>query len=842
MGTLINRSAKEAPMLPISSQQTRHTDIPAAESRRSSTSHGGTPRTHSVVNLGSTAAERYLFPTEQTAMTHVWMDASNYERSIARLEENERAALRTWSAVDTEPELNDRQYSDNTPTIEQSINYEINQTLSQGIPLNSEEAKFIASMDSALQKLPTTHGDALRVCEYSRNHPHPWGTKIKIGDIVTNFPLYMSASQTTDYAKQTLDGILTNPNHTDTMCIYKINMEIGAPPIFRGALTHSNENEILFPRDSCFRVDAISIAQPLSATDDLFKNRVAVVLTQVHRQEIAKNVYSGNPTYITTDVATLSLNYSLPHYQDTIRNSIISMHNLDKTMLPPVGSSSTKEATPAAPGVSAVADLKEVLLRAWNPEEIMELGQALRHSALTRDQIFQFLVSDDSNCNSSLFSALTALYPDAMAELRSTARKLGLTTEQIDYTLGCASMPHPKASTPSHAARILAELISVACIDPQRAAQLIKLENSDGEKVGNQIARLTEQGAATSLAGAYISLVKFLYEQKALDHLDAISILLPPKPHDKFKWLSHAITGAAWRSEPTSRLAALLVQLSKNNEIAASEIAFRLSLNQSGYSFKHTHLSLPADFYKLAKRAHQKNENMTALQLLHKGGLIPSNRELSKIAQTLTPTATPQFDESVGYLLATTLNKHIPEVILTEKVKNFEIKDMNRIKESTMAKLKEQATIDKEANQNAMTDATTSLLNLISQNENISRTNRSRKIDNYEQNVQRKKFKQASTSISEAHAPTAGPDIENQHLAASGEGHSSGISKHHSLPVSTPSSSIPSVEELEQWLNRVRMPDIPSERELSERFLRLREDRIPTQHIRKELAPPLKKD
>jgi len=826
-------------MLPIKYQQTHYTGIPQFQSRRPSISHGETQRTYSIVNMGSSAAEPYLFPNDDTVMRHVEIDATDYERSVSRLTQDERTAIRTWAAIDTETEHNERQYSDQIPIIEKSINYELNRALLDGFPIDRKTAKFVASLDSALQKLPHVRDDALCASEYSRYHPHPWGTKITIGDIVSSFPCYMSASHTTDYVQEALNGSLRDPHHTDTICIYKISTEIGAPPLMRGAVTYSHENEILFPRNSCFRVDAISIAQPIPDTSDLFKNRIAISLTQVHPQAIAKNIHSGNNIYITTDITKPPFNYSLYHYQDMMRESMMLMHNLDKTET--ISEKSIDQGgklASSAPG-TATCSLKDAFARIWSPDEINDFGKALQDSALSRDQIFQFLVSDDSECTSTLFSALHALHPAAMDEFRRTLQELDLSSDQIDYALGCHSAPQQKSPTASYAARTLAELISVACIDPQRAAHLFKSKNLDGEQIGNQIARVIEQEANPSLAGAYISLAKFLYKEKALDHRDIISALLPSKTHEKQKWLSHAIAGAAWHSEATSSLASLLSEFSKAHEDAASEIAFRLSLEQSGYSFKHTHHSLPADFYKLAKRAHQKQENIPAIYLLHIDGLIPRHRELSKVIKGPTSSYEPQPYEPVESLLSKTLNKIVPETIVTEKSKNIEIMDINTIKQSTLEKLRRQTAIKKEANKKRTADSIASALNHISRGDDVHQLTRARKIQHYESETQSKKIKQTDLTIFEVAPSTSNNEFDT---AASGEAHSSGISQHHFPLKERQSPSAPSIEELEQRFNRLRQRDTPSERELAERLLRLREDRAFTKDIQKDLEPPLKRD
>ncbi|VWD18718.1 hypothetical protein [Burkholderia contaminans] len=811
-------------MLPISTRPTHH-ELPSTSTtewrfHQVTIVNENTACSYKIKTIGNEATERYLFPSEQALMPPAVIDATVFERSITSLNKNELASLRAWAAVDTDMEPNEYQYSDNSPTIINSKNSDINRALSDNAPLPPEISELVSAMDRALVKLPTICGDAIRVTEHSEKSPHPWGTHIHIGDVVSNFPCYMSASQSVKYAKDTLNGSLSQGD-TDTVCIYKIDCSVGTTPILRGALTYANDDEVLFPRNACFRVDGISVAVPQRTSNskkDFVPTRVSVLLTQIPSQRYAKNAFTGNPTHVDQDLGMITSN-PLPYYQSLIRSSITNINYIadpdDRTFN------------------------LETALAHWNGEEILKLAQTLEESGKTPDQIFNFLAPDDDEPTSAIFSALDSVYPEAMAHFRTKLQKLGLDADQIDYAIGTRPTSNITQLTLKQATRILAEMPAIACLSPKKAADFIRSTNSNGEHIGSHISKLIENGAPHMLADIYINLLKTLYENGAIGSSEAISLLLPRKNHDNISALSHALTGSAWNSDTTTRLILLLARLSEANMADPAKIVAHLSLAQSGYSFKNTHLSLPADFYKLAKRAQIKNENHLAISILRNSNLIPKDRDLNKFRDKSDSSNIPTFDKSTESILSRALNKTIPEVVLNRKLIDRENTKLNQAKASLVDRLNQQRLLDKEVARERETQALENLEKFLTHTHTAFQASRTQKEEIYAHPHQIKRFKTndplpSNLSATSPHENPSTTSPTTDQVASS--------SLQNPEPSPTSGSRIPSTGELEQRLSRLKWGHVPTERELSERLLRLRADRVFTPHAPTELQPPLKKD
>lgn len=186
--------------------------------------------------------------------------------------------------------------------------------------------------------------------------------------------------------------------------------------------------------------------------------------------------------------------------------------------------------------------------------------------------------------------------------------------------------------SPEQTLKAVTELASVATVSPVVAAMAIRPENGSKGHPGSQLAAIVAGGGMAPLAGAWISLLQLLYENKHLSAKEVTSALLPQKKQDRVKSLAHAIAGAAWRSEAATRLCALLSEVGDSDEKSRQEIIARLSLEQPGYGFRQLKLDLPADFYKRAKNADKFSRNDAAKTQLKEGRLIPQNRELYGMA------------------------------------------------------------------------------------------------------------------------------------------------------------------------------------------------------------------
>lgn len=105
--------------------------------------------------------------------------------------------------------------------------------------------------------------------------------------------------------------------------------------------------------------------------------------------------------------------------------------------------------------------------------------------------------------------------------------------------------------------------------------------------------------------------------------------MLPHCVHDKSYSVAHALAGAAWNSEATTKLCALLSEVAGNDQDLHQDIVKRLSLKQPGYGFRQRQLDLPADFYKRAKQADSFGQNEAAKMQLKQNRLIPEKGSYS---------------------------------------------------------------------------------------------------------------------------------------------------------------------------------------------------------------------
>ncbi|HEI6739236.1 TPA: hypothetical protein SJ142_003795 [Yersinia enterocolitica] len=222
------------------------------------------------------------------------IDKAEYEVAFSHLSNNEKLAVRRWTMTEVDTGF----YSDGEPALEHRgftpCNYDLNRKLYRNEPLSHSEKEFVKDLNSALAKLPRVMGDFLRLSEYSTNPTsNPWinGT-IEVGDIVTNTPAFMSASNDWSYAEDTIQFSDISED-TNTYAIFKfVNSEQFTPLLEGTASLAIAENEHLASIGSTFRVLGISHAKPIKEHSDL-KIRVGVLLEDAFEQRNAKNIHTG---------------------------------------------------------------------------------------------------------------------------------------------------------------------------------------------------------------------------------------------------------------------------------------------------------------------------------------------------------------------------------------------------------------------------------------------------------------------------------------------------------------------------------------------------------------------
>jgi hypothetical protein len=220
------------------------------------------------------AARRMLDPSqwqsnvETLASNRVYMEA--YRQAFVELTYREQRALWNWSAAG-----GDKPYHFGAQPVEDGINFELNDALARG-DLDWRNEPLLADtyfgLQTALPRLPATPQPAtlLRVADVPASYRH----RLAVGDIVTNAPLFMSASSRSEYAEMSIaeqgaaNGDIAD-EHRSMLAFYSIK-SLSAKPLVRdisAPSTVDHEAEYLFGIDSRFRVDAISIAEDLQGTE-----------------------------------------------------------------------------------------------------------------------------------------------------------------------------------------------------------------------------------------------------------------------------------------------------------------------------------------------------------------------------------------------------------------------------------------------------------------------------------------------------------------------------------------------------------------------------------------------
>lgn len=243
---------------------------------------------------GFSGCEHLLFPENRIRLASAG-DRPQYVERFEALAAEEKMALRRWTATDAD---HGRYFDDGTLNLEDqgvsSINFELNRKLYRGETLGTDEQGMVGRLSSALRQLPPATGECLRVTEYACRRSQPWGNTIRVGDWVTCFPCFMSASTRDRYATTTVEGLVTTTPEPEALAFIRIGHLATAVPLLKGIASLTEEAEVLFPRDASFMVRGISIAEPMG---NLFPRlRIGVQLEQIRSPPpVLKNLHSGQP-------------------------------------------------------------------------------------------------------------------------------------------------------------------------------------------------------------------------------------------------------------------------------------------------------------------------------------------------------------------------------------------------------------------------------------------------------------------------------------------------------------------------------------------------------------------
>ncbi len=263
---------------------------------------GDAPNTVHISTYGDESSEMALFPEYGIPLHQTPIDRGQYEQAFDALPANEKLAVRVWTLMEDDT----MSYNDGCPNLTLlgllPINTGMNEQLRRNVPLDywsqQEKIMYQSLLNAFNCDIPTQHGSYLRAAEYKIGQYIPWADTISPGDIVTNYPAFMSVSAQDTYARlfvmQVMEDAIGNREHIQALIFYKIENARQCMPLLYGiASTSEMENEYLYHPKSFFRVKGISTCYAIEG-DMEPGMRIAVVLEELeHHVASAKNLFSG---------------------------------------------------------------------------------------------------------------------------------------------------------------------------------------------------------------------------------------------------------------------------------------------------------------------------------------------------------------------------------------------------------------------------------------------------------------------------------------------------------------------------------------------------------------------
>ncbi|EDT03018.1 hypothetical protein BamIOP4010DRAFT_3466 [Burkholderia ambifaria IOP40-10] len=243
--------------------------------------------------FGDFRARLALFPEDiDDLLKQPDIDATEYEKRFAELTDGQQLAVRAWTAIGGERK---KVYSDGTPNMDargiELFNYQLNEKLSDRGYLDPDQATKARNLNAALARLDALPGTYLRVDEYADWGVCPWNSDIKVGDVVTNFPRFMSVAMDKRYSTDAIFGLVDPDTHV--LAFYLVDRAKTPVPLLEGAASLVPEHEALFRPDTFFRVKGIATANA-SSLETHAQVRVGVLLEEVSApDDRAKNIHTG---------------------------------------------------------------------------------------------------------------------------------------------------------------------------------------------------------------------------------------------------------------------------------------------------------------------------------------------------------------------------------------------------------------------------------------------------------------------------------------------------------------------------------------------------------------------
>lgn len=247
-------------------------------------------------------------------LTHLIMDPASwkgatmtrayrheYFRRFTALSADQKEALRGWSYVPKQKDYRNYPRKRSWPAGKSNINFMLNQSLSCGYP-SPGMLRIAHHLSSAIKALPSVPDSQslLRVVDISEDNI----SLFRAGDVVSNYPAFMSASSKGKLANIALSqGWLFDPSWraraNSAIAIYHITGDKSRPLINRLTTQIDMEGEYLFDQRSVFKIEAITrlfLTSPVRSFKQIYFIKLVEIPGEGPRW--VKNIFTANDILI----------------------------------------------------------------------------------------------------------------------------------------------------------------------------------------------------------------------------------------------------------------------------------------------------------------------------------------------------------------------------------------------------------------------------------------------------------------------------------------------------------------------------------------------------------------
>lgn len=229
---------------------------------------GQADSTHfNIILDGAPECRRLLLPEDGILLEQNPFNANSFKFACQTLPSRERQAIEKWNKGEFPDDIRHH-----------GLVPETRHCMHAPYPHPAEWASM-RDLSSALRRLPALPGEYLRVETYPDAGTVPWGKTIQVGDIVSGYPGFLSASSRDDHAKRVvLELARQTCPYAIAFCKFTASTE--GVPIEPLPTSPADATTVLFPRYARFLVNSIVIAETRSPVFPAV--RIGILLEPFH--------------------------------------------------------------------------------------------------------------------------------------------------------------------------------------------------------------------------------------------------------------------------------------------------------------------------------------------------------------------------------------------------------------------------------------------------------------------------------------------------------------------------------------------------------------------------------